>query len=318
MNISQTGENCREGVITSGYAVLLYICSMIRSRFAPTPSGYLHAGNAASFVLTWLLTRIQKGTILLRIDDLDQARMREPFVEDIFRTLDWLELDYDSGPTGPEDFHANWSQLLRLQQYEEVLGQLSGTQNLIFACECSRSQLTEGVYPGTCLSKNIPLNTEGVAWRIKTNARVDFNDLMAGKQVFNLESDLGTVVIRSRNSTPAYRIASLSDDLYFGINFIVRGQDLLPTTASQLYLGSLLKTQAFSNSKFLHHPLVKDPRTGKLSKSAGAGSLKTLRESGAGPEFIYAIVAGWLGMETVPHNSSLDSLDALVRTRYGW
>ena len=84
------------------------------SRLAPTPSGYLHLGNAVNFVLTWLLTRQAGGVLHLRIDDLDRARLRPAYLENIFRVIDWLGLDYDHGPTGPDDFLRHHSQLHHL------------------------------------------------------------------------------------------------------------------------------------------------------------------------------------------------------------
>ena len=97
---------------------------MIRTRFAPTPSGYLHWGNALSFVITWLMARQHAGTVRLRIDDLDQSRVRPDFIEDIFRSLEWLGLDYDRGPSGPDDFARNESQVHRIDLYRELLAEL--------------------------------------------------------------------------------------------------------------------------------------------------------------------------------------------------
>ena len=96
-------------------------------------------------------------------------------------------------------------------------------------------------------------------------------------------------VVRLRNGRPAYQIASLSDDVDFGIDLIVRGADLLPSTLIQLHLARVLDLKAFAEVRFLHHPLITDTRGGKLSKSHGAGSLKAMREAGGEPQIVHAL-----------------------------
>ena len=122
----------------------------MKSRFAPTPSGYLHIGNGFNFVLTWLHARTRGGNILLRIDDLDKGRVRPEYVEDVFRTLDWLGLDWDEGPFGPSDLERKWSQHLRLDRYRSAIDELA-FREIAFACALSRVQIIQsGGYPGVC------------------------------------------------------------------------------------------------------------------------------------------------------------------------
>jgi glutamyl-tRNA synthetase len=109
----------------------------LRTRIAPTPSGFLHAGNAVNFLITHELARAARGTLLLRIDDLDAERARPEYLDDIFRSLEWLGIDWDEGPTGPEDFLRNWSQRSRIERYSELLLGLRKGGHL-YACECSR------------------------------------------------------------------------------------------------------------------------------------------------------------------------------------
>ena len=104
-----------------------------KTRLAPTPSGYLHRGNLFSFALTWLLARKDGLQILLRIDDMDRARFRPEYLEDIFRSLDSLGINYDEGPSGPDDFHSRWSQMHRRELYDYALSQMRQDQ-LLFAC----------------------------------------------------------------------------------------------------------------------------------------------------------------------------------------
>ncbi|WP_460503336.1 glutamate--tRNA ligase family protein, partial [Hymenobacter agri] len=109
------------------------------SRLAPTPSGFLHLGNAVNFVLTWLLTRRAGGTLHLRIDDLDRARLRPAYLDNIFRVIDWLGIDYDHGPTGPDDFLRHHSQLLHLPEYNRVLRRLAQQPGLVQASQRTRT-----------------------------------------------------------------------------------------------------------------------------------------------------------------------------------
>jgi glutamyl-tRNA synthetase len=166
----------------------------IRTRIAPTPSGYLHAGNAWSFLLTWLSARRQGGSIRLRIDDLDAARMRGEYVEDIFASLEWLGLDWDTGPRTPAEAETIHSQRLRIPRYREALERLAAlsaagpqapaspmgpgplgaeaASPLLYACSCSRGKVKRdalnagrpGLYPGTC-------RDAGIEWRRNFDAR---------------------------------------------------------------------------------------------------------------------------------------------------
>lgn len=122
---------------------------------------------------------------------------------------------------------------------------------------------------------------------------------------------MGDFVVRQKNGMPAYQVASLTDDLLWGINFIVRGVDLLESTAAQLYLAQCLGEQAFFQTAFLHHPLVKDEQGEKLSKSKGAGALKTWRENGLTPEQLVRQAAGWLGLDPKGIETANDLLKRL-------
>jgi len=264
----------------------------LRTRLAPTPSGLLHPGNGLSFIVTWAMARAAGGQVLLRIDDLDKARRREEYVEDVFRTLEWLGLDYDEGPSGVADFYANWSQQHRLDVYERGLEQLKAAGQL-FVCRCSRKEIRaiapDGRYPGTCLELELPYDSPQTAWRVQApvaGQSVRMQVWEEGEKQFPLSS-LDAFVLRRKDGAPAYQLASLMDDLRFGINFIVRGQDLFESSLAQLYLAHLLEAPAFAQAVFWHHPLLRDASGKKLSKSQGAGSLREWREEGRSPYELY-------------------------------
>ena len=281
---------------------LCYLChvSTMVTRIAPTPSGFLHRGNAFNFLLAQKIARQQKGKVFLRIDDLDAQRVRDEYLEDIFQSLAWLGIDWDIGPAGVEDFKKNWSQTLRIDTYQKTLNTLR-QKNLLFACQCSRKALSGfDLYPETCLPKNILLDTDDVAWRIKLNksTSVNFVDKLMGEINIDLHKTTGCAVVRRRDGIAAYHIASLTDDENFGINTIVRGYDLLDSSALQLHLAHQLGFEKFSASSFYHHPLLQNTLGEKLSKSNGDDSLKAMRENGLkATALIEAFETWWQGVK---------------------
>ncbi|MBK8967667.1 MAG: glutamate--tRNA ligase family protein [Saprospiraceae bacterium] len=272
-----------------------------RLRLAPTPSGFLHLGNARNFILTWLAARYQPGArLLLRIDDLDADRKRPEYVQDIFDTLAWLGLDWDEGPRAADDFEKNWSQQLRMPLYFSLLEELRD-RDLLFACAKSRRELApfEGNYPIEFRDQGIALDSPDVAWRIKTP-----------RAETEIPQDF---VVKRRDGVPAYQVASLADDLYFGITDIIRGEDLAASTAAQQFLAKCLGREQFTAINFLHHPLLLDQTGAKLSKSAGAAAIKTHRRDST-PAQIYQELARWLGVPANGVHSADDLLAVLHET----
>jgi glutamyl/glutaminyl-tRNA synthetase len=267
----------------------------IRSRIAPTPSGYLHIGNALNFACTWLLVRKQGGKLRLRIDDRDTVRSKPEYVEDIFRTLDWMGLDWDEGPQTPDEQERFYSQALRGDRYDEIVQELIKSGK-VFACNCSRKTVHHHVC--TCRTKNISLNHPDTALRIVTPTQpVAVHDLVKGEQFISLENEMKDFVIRRRDGITAYQLFSLTDDVDFDINLIVRGEDLLSSTAAQLYLATLLPPNNFAQTTFYHHSLLHDETGKKLSKSAGSLSLKTMREQGTSAAQLYIALSTMLRLK---------------------
>jgi glutamyl-tRNA synthetase len=232
-----------------------------RTRIAPTPSGFLHAGNAYAFLRTAQFARAEGVRILLRIDDIDQHPLRREFVDDIFDTLHHLGIDWDEGPKTPDEFIGSWSQRLRIPSYNNVLHDLR-EHGHVFACSCTRSEIQrvspDMTYPGTCRDKGLPLDADGVSWRLTSGT-----------------PDMPWFVVRQKNRIPAYMVASVVDDVHFEVTDIVRGADLEPVTRAQLHLAGLVPALApFLESRFQHHPLIMGPDGQKLSKSGGAKGLQ--------------------------------------------
>ena len=267
----------------------------MHTRIAPTPSGYLHAGNACSFLLTRQLATRYGGTLRLRIDDIDNDRTRPEHFTDIFETLRLLEIEYEYGPVSVLDFQQNFAQHLRLPLYKILLNDLL-TTGLVYACFCTRKQLLENAGRCNCEKKNIPLDAENVAWRIHIPDKtiIKFKDRKLGIQYVDLVKEMPSFVIRKRDGLPAYQIVSLADDLYYDTTCIIRGYDLMPSTAAQLFLAQLTGRNQFLAVAFYHHPLLIGLGGEKLSKSAGDTSVKKLLQSGIGRKELQAIVDGWI------------------------
>ena len=141
----------------------------IISRIAPTPSGFLHAGNVYNFLLTYLFTRAFDGILYLRIDDYDLPRYRRQYVENIFRVLDMLDVDFDGGPSGVREFETKFSSKFRLGAYENALKTLE-QKGVCYACECShsmKSSFKNSIYTRVCADKNLKFKKDETAMRLR-------------------------------------------------------------------------------------------------------------------------------------------------------
>ena len=200
---------------------------VLRTRIAPTPSGLLHAGNAVNFLLTEHLARTTGRELSLRVDDLDRERVRPAYVQDIFEQLERLGIHWDLGPQNAEELEEVWSQRHRLPLYHGLLDDLRATGQL-FACTCTRTTLMHC----RCAERGIDLDAPEVTWRSRlTKPCIVTFSTPHGPASTDLAELMPPPVLRSREGRPAYQVASLADDLHFGIDLIVRGEDLFASTA---------------------------------------------------------------------------------------
>ncbi|RPA67182.1 tRNA glutamyl-Q synthetase [Cyclobacteriaceae bacterium YHN15] len=270
------------------------------TRFAPTPSGYLHLGNVYSFILTYHLAKKHQSKIMLRIDDIDRDRMKNKYIQDIFDTLDFLEIPFDLGPKDLKDFQKNYSQMNRLELYREALAQLKEKRTL-FACDCSRKKIEKmdpnGYYTGFCRKRNLDFNQKDIAWRFKVDKHqeVSFIDLKDGLVTGKIPGILADFIVRKKDALPAYQLTTIVDDLFYGVDLIIRGKDLWGSTMAQVYLSKQLLNNYYSQSTFYHHPLIKGLNNQKLSKSAGDTSVQFLRKSGKKKEDVFQLIGILLG-----------------------
>ena len=273
-----------------------------KTRLAPTPSGYLHLGNILSFSVTAAIARKTGARILLRIDDLDRERMQPAYVQDIFDTLQFLELPWDEGPRDIAEFEKKYSQLHRLDIYKKALEKLRGN-NELFACNCSRSQLAQQTsYPGVCRTKNISLDAEQVNWRLRTTSRdLKIKPVKGESFLSPFPKSMSDFMVRKKDGYPCYQLTSVMDDLHYGVDLIVRGQDLWDSTLAQHYLAQQLKENSFNEIAFYHHPLLLSMNGSKLSKSTGDTSVQYWRRQGKTSRDIFNMIGKTLGI-AVPVN----------------
>ncbi len=274
----------------------------IISRIAPTPSGFLHLGNAFNFTFTYLLARSNGGDLHLRIDDIDATRTRPEFIEDIFRTLDWLKIEWDYGPNSPDDFYKNHSQLKRIDEYRSAVEQLFSHT---YHCKCSRKTIKEkyldGLYRGACKNANIEYVQDETSLRL---------EIPESEECF---AKMGHPVIWRKDDLPAYNLVSVIDDLRNNINTIVRGEDLLSSTSLQKYIAKLLKRDEFEDIKFIHHALLQDAEGKKLSKSDGALSMKQLIDGGKSYNNFLHDLSHYFEL---PFGNSLDEIIKKIRLKH--
>jgi glutamyl/glutaminyl-tRNA synthetase len=210
-----------------------------KTRFAPTPSGYLHLGNVYNALACQKWAKENNAKLVLRIDDIDRARFRIEYLEDIFKTMDWLGIEFDEGPSGVEDFLKNYSQHTKIDLYKKYLEPVSQDT---FSCECSRKDLLgTDHYPGTCRDKNLTY-----------------------KEDLNLRLKPMDVIIYKKDLLPSYHWSCVIDDYEMNITHLIRGEDLIPSTNIQKKLREKLNLPAISST---HHPLVTDESGQKISKS---------------------------------------------------
>jgi len=267
-------------------------------------------GNVLSFAITASLAARTGASILLRIDDMDQDRVRREYVQDIFDTLTFLHIPWQEGPRNYEDYEANWSQLHRLPLYHQALQQLWDSGQ-VYACTCSRSQIMaahpDGIYTGTCRHKNLAPDTPDACWRLRTEPVAEIHmKTLTGTELHLLPADMADFVIRKKDGLPAYQLSSVVDDTHYGIDFIVRGADLLHSTIAQLYLAHILGNTTFYGTTFFHHPLATDAAGRKLSKSAGDTSIQHLRSVYNTAESVYTAIGQSIGLTA--HATSYEQL----------
>lgn len=243
---------------------------VMRTRIAPTPSGFLHVGNAANALATAWWAASMGGSIHLRIDDLDSDRVRPEYVDDILGLLRWLDIDWETGPRSHQDTLQDRGD--RVARCRTHLHTAIDTGLPAYACRCSRRQITgipTGGCPGGCRDLRLPLVPHETALRLA----VDAGTVVGIEGAFvDVAEVLGDFVIWRRDDLPAYQWASVLEDDQHAITHILRGRDLIDSTAAQVHLAALLGLPSAQHVEVRHHDLVLDESGRKLSKSQSGSS----------------------------------------------
>ena len=237
---------------------------MALTRYAPTPSGFLHAGKIANLERTAKVAREVGATVALRIDDADAARYRRTYVDDIFRVLEERHLTWSVGPRDTDDFEAHFSQRAKTEYYRaELLA--SGLDT--YACGCSRAvqrEIPTGGCQGACRDAGLSFVPGETALRVLVPVGTAID--VAGTTV-PLDEVMGDFVVWRRDDLPAYQLVSVIEDRDLGTTHIVRGTDLLASSAAQVFLAGAVGADNVVSADYIHHELVVDDEGRKLSKS---------------------------------------------------
>ena len=282
----------------------------VKGRFAPSPTGRMHAGNIFAYLMAWLCAHAQGGSIVLRVEDLDVERSRADYADQILRDFEFLGLTWDEGPyyqQGRDDF------------YREAFDELS-RKGLVYPCFCTRVSLKalsaphwgeKQVYPGICRNLSSGevqelMAQRNPAWRLRVpDARYEFVDAVQGPYGQNLEDECGDFVIRRSDGLFAYQLASVLDDAEQGVDNVVRGVDLITSTPQQMYLQDVL---GLSGCTYAHVPLIVSKPGRRLSKRDHDASLDELVSRFGSPEGVIGHIAFITGLVDTDEPCSCEEL----------
>lgn len=271
----------------------------VKGRFAPSPTGRMHAGNIFAALVTWLVVKSRGGSVVLRIEDLDAERSKPCFIDAVQRDFEMLGLLWDEGPYFQHD---------RADAYQEAFDVLQRA-GLTYPCYCTRADLhaasaphrgEKPVYPGTCrgLGPSERASREAAGRRAAIrlavpNMDVELADALQGPYRQNLETECGDFLIRRSDGAFAYQLAVVVDDAAQGITTVVRGVDLLCSTPQQMHLQSLL---GYPHPDYAHVPLIVAEEGRRLSKRDHDAALDALLARFGTPEGIIGHIAGTTGL----------------------
>ncbi len=298
---------------------------MTTGRLAPTPSGLLHLGNARSLLLAWLWARSAHGRVILRIEDIDTARCNASLAQSAIEDLQWLGLTCDNQKPGG-GVSDEFMQSARTELYRQKLNALIDA-GLAYPCTCTRKDIEESasaphgddgpVYPGTCRGRwqsaeHARAETgREPAWRfLWDSTECVLQDAVHGQVAVN-PGALGDFVLWRRDDLPSYQLAVTVDDALHGVTQVLRGRDLLSSTARQLALYSALKLHP--PAQWAHVPFIQDPTGRRMAKRSGDLSLQSLREHGTDARKVVGFLAWTAGLQSEPTPATAEALVSSFR-----
>jgi glutamyl-tRNA synthetase/glutamyl-Q tRNA(Asp) synthetase len=282
---------------------------LLRTRFAPSPTGYLHLGHVVNAIYTWGVARRFGADVLLRLEDHDRNRCRPEYVRALLEDLDWLGFAADAGR----------EPLLRQSESDDpYLGALTSLRRHfhVYACACSRKDLRErqgddpdAQYDGYCRDRQVP-EEPGTGLRVAlADGDESWRDLRLGPMTQTPADQCGDLLLRDRDGNWTYQFAATVDDYRQRITLVIRGEDLLSSTGRQLRLARMLGR--LEMPEYLHHPLIRKPSGDKLSKSSGDTGVRELRASGIAAPEVIGRAAYAAGLTTTPATISADEVATL-------
>ncbi len=281
------------------------------TRFAPSVTGWLHLGHVAHAAFVWGIARACGVRVILRLDDHDRGRFRPEYETSILDDLEWLKLEPD------DRYGSRYRQGEYGDRYAAELTRLSSRYRT-YACECTRAMIAEsspqaasvGGYPGRCRDRGLARGP-GRGVRVVVEPGVEkFTDVLLGELHQDAASG-GDPLLVDRAGNWTYHLSVVADDLHEGVNFVIRGEDLLDTTGRQIRLARMLGRT--TPPVFLHHPLIKDDPGNKLSKRDGALGVRELRAQGMTPEELLGLAVHRVGLTASPKPLAADELAGLFR-----
>ena len=274
------------------------------TRFAPSPTGFLHLGHVANAIYVWGVARALGGRVLLRVEDHDRGRSRPEYETAALEDLEWLGLVPDLGPPAELRLGASPHRQSDCDRaYAAALDKLARTAR-VYACDCTRKDIAaeagdplnqETRYPGRCRDRGIPI-TDGKGIRVVLEPGAEtFADALLGPVTQVPSEQCGDLLLRDRTGNWTYQFSVVVDDERHGVDLVVRGEDLLPSTGRQIRLARMLGRER--PPVHLHHPLIRKADGAKLSKSSGDTGVRELRRAGAAPEMVLGRVAWLTGLQ---------------------
>jgi glutamyl-Q tRNA(Asp) synthetase len=272
------------------------------TRFAPSPTGYLHLGHIVNAIYTWRIARALGGRVLLRIEDHDRLRSRPEYERALIEDLTWLGFVADLGPVRQSD---------EPEAYERALDGLAAAHH-VYGCDCSRREIARAAhggspeqlphsdgdssgseirYSGRCRTRDLGSTGGGVRVAIEPGIE-RFEDARLGIIEQDPAAQCGDVLLRDRDGFWTYQFAVTVDDWRQGVDLVIRGEDLLPSTGRQIRLARMLGRP--EPPVFLHHALLRKSSGDKLSKSSGDEGIRELRTAGVSPDEVLDRAETWL------------------------
>jgi glutamyl-Q tRNA(Asp) synthetase len=287
------------------------------TRFAPSPTGYLHLGHVANAIHVWGVAQAWNGRVLLRLEDHDRGRCRPEYETAILEDLEWLGLEPDVGLPG--EFLSGRSPFRQSDndpRYESALQQL-GARFTVYACDCSRKDIAgetdvpdrEIPYSGRCRDLNLA-SQEGRGIRVTMDPGSEqFTDMLLGDQRQDPRAQCGDMLLKDRLGNWTYQFAVTVDDLEQNVDLVIRGQDLLASTGRQVRVARMLGRS--TPPAYMHHPLIRHGSGAKLSKSNRDTGVRHLRAAGMSPGHVLGQAAHLTGLTDVPRELSTEDLGSL-------